>query len=142
MKKAPNPAGSALALFLLVFASAFFFCGMELLEYREEIGTLKDQAGQEAEKAKHAKTHEEAFKKVEAALISGQLKTGTPVKDVRSRYGDPSTARPEGQGQRFLYRSLKGKFLDRPWIFLYFSQDGRLERWDCGHTPACPEYTP
>ncbi len=143
MKKADKLKSAArLAAFsLFLLGGAYFSCGMELMQYGEEIGTLKDQAAQEAEKAKHAKLHEQAFKKVEAALIAGEIKAGAAMKDIRARYGEPSTVRPEGPGQRFLYRSLKGKFLDRPWIFLYFGADGRLIRWDCGHTAACPEYS-
>ena len=111
------------------------------MEHREELGTLKEQSGDEADKDKIAKEHEAAFKKVEAALIAKEIKSGMSSKQIRSRYGSPSTSSAEGDGRRWLYRSLKGGFLDKPWIFLYFDKNDLLLRWDCGHTPACLEFS-
>ena len=128
-------------LLLFLFSSAFFSCGMEVMEHREELGTLKEQSGDEDQKGKIAKEHDAAFKKIEAALIAKEIKTGISSKQIQSRYGSPSTSSPEGDGQRWLYRSLKGGFLNRPWVFLYFDKNGLLLRWDCGHTPACPEFS-
>ena len=126
-------------LLLFLFSSAFFSCGMEVMEHREELGTLKEQSVEEAEKDKIAKAHESAFRKVEAAILSKEIKSGMASKQIRSDYGVSSSIRPEGDGEHWLYRSLKGGFLDKPWIFLYFDKNGMLTHWDCGHTPACPD---
>ena len=132
-----------LALFFpLLLACAFCFCGMEVVEHREELGTLKEQSVEEGEKDKIAQAHETAFKKIEAAILSKEIITGVSSKQIKSKYGAPSTSSPEGDGQRWLYRSLKGRFLDKPWIFLYFDNKDLLTHWDCGHTPACPDSSP
>ncbi len=124
--------------FLLLFVSSFLFCGMGVLEHREELGTLKEQSIQEEQKEKTSKAQEEAFKKVEAALKASEIKEGLELSQIRSRYGAPSAISPEGEGgQRWLYRSSKGKALEKPWIFLYFDSQSRLIRWECGHTEAC-----
>lgn len=126
-------------LSLLLLAGATVFCGMEVLAHREEIGTLKGQADAQNEIKKAQKENDEAFQKAEAQLLSGKLKTGTPSKDLRARCGAPSSVSPEGAGERWLYRSSKGKLLDRPWVFFYFDASGKLLRWECGHLKACPE---
>ena len=126
-------------LILFLASNLIFLCGMELLEHREEIGTLKDQAGAQNQINQASKEAEAAFQKVAEAVKSGKIRSGTLSKDVKSRHGAPSAVSPEGDGQRWLYRSMKGKTLERPWIFLYFDKGGSLVRQECGHTDACPE---
>ena len=127
-------------LFLLSLSSFHLSYAMGVAEHREELGTLKEQSLEENEKGKITKLHEEAFKKVETALITQEIKQEATSKQIQSRYGAPSVITAIEDGERWLYRSLKGKgFLDKPWIFLYFDRHGKLSRWDCGHTPACPE---
>ena len=139
MNRAPRLA----MLFLLLAGNFVLFCGMEVMEHREELGTLKAQAGDEAEKDKISKAHEEAFQKVAAAMTAGEIKIGALSKDIRARFGAPSVADAgEGGGQRWLYRSLKGRnALDKPWVFLYFDSKGILTRWDCGHVQGCAEFS-
>lgn len=124
---------------LVLLAGAFFFCGMELLQYREEIGTLKDQAAAQGDIGNAQKENEAAFQKAQSELAAGRIKAGDSSKQLRGRLGAPSSASPEGKGERWLYRSSKGKMLERPWIFFYFDAAGSLLRWECGHTPACPD---
>ena len=112
---------------------------MEIMHHREEIGTLKDQAGARKEISEASKKNETAFKKVEAALIAKEIKTGDLSTRIQKRCGPPSAAAPEGDGQRWLYRSLQGGLLDKPWIWLYFDKTGALVRWECGHTAACAD---
>ncbi len=110
---------------------------MEVLEHREELGTLKDQSKEGPMMEKLLNEHEAAFQKVRAAIASRELRPGISSKDVSKKYGKPIDDDAAGAGRKWLYRSKTGKWLNRPWITLYFDSTGKLEKWDCGHT-ECP----
>ncbi|MGH7197637.1 MAG: hypothetical protein ACREH5_02710 [Candidatus Omnitrophota bacterium] len=107
------------------------------MAHREELGTLKEQSKEGPMMEKLLNEHEAAFQKVKGAILSGELKPGVPSKDVAKKYGKPIDEDAPNGGQKWLYRSKTGKWLDRPWITLYFDAGGKLEKWDCGHT-ECP----
>ena len=109
------------------------FCGMGIMEHGEEISTLKDQAAAEAVKGKLSAEQEKAFENVSRAAGRKELHAGLTRKNILDRYGKPSMSDSSNGEERWLYRSSKGKMLERPWIFLYFDSRGNLSRWDCGH---------
>ena len=110
---------------------------MEVLEHREELGTLKEQSKEGPIMEKILNEHEAVFQKVREAIASRELRPGIPSKDVAKKYGNPIDKDTSDGGQKWLYRSKTGKWLDRAWIMLYFDAGGRLEKWDCNHT-ECP----
>ena len=110
---------------------------MDIIQHREEISTLKDQSAAQDEINKISQAQEKAFRNVEKAMASKEIQPGMTSKQVRSRYGEPSVTGSVETGSRWLYRSVKGSFIARPWIFLYFNPAGELARWECGHTAAC-----
>lgn len=121
-------------VFMLAMAMALI-CGMEMMEHREELGTLKEQGKDEAQKEKDLTEHEARFQAVRQALIGKELRIGALSKEVLSKYGKPVVAdSASGTGEKWLYRSRKGKWLDRPWVYLYFDQKKNLTSWECGHT--------
>ena len=110
---------------------------MEVMEHREELGTLKEQSKEGPMMEKIQEEHEAAFQKVRGAILSRELRPGAPSKDVAKKYGKPIDEDASNGGRKWLYRSKTGKWLDRAWITLYFDGGGKLERWDCNHT-ECP----
>jgi hypothetical protein len=120
---------------------SIYFCvpafGMEVMEHREELGTLKEQSKEGPMMEKLLADQEAAFQKVRGAIASRELRPGELSKDVAKKYGKPIDQDVWGAGQKWLYRSKTGKWLERPWIYLFFDADGKLEKWDCNHT-ECP----
>lgn len=109
-------------------------CGMEVMEHRQELGTLKEQS-QEGPRMEEALEKQEAsFLGVAEALRTKALAKGAAGRDVSSRYGSPVTVSPGPGGEQWMYRSRHGKRLQTPWVFLYFGEDGRLRDWKCART--------
>lgn len=107
---------------------------MEIIHHREELGTLKGQSVEEGEKAKISKEHQASYEKISRAMARQELKPGVSLKKIVSTYGKPASADRKNGHERWLYRSSKGPQMERPWIFLYFDENGKLLSWECGHT--------
>ena len=118
-----------------VLVGAFFLlCAMGVMEHREELGTLKEH-GQEADAQEKELAEQEArFQSVKAAIIAAELKAGTSAKEITKKFGKPIDTAPLEKGEKWLYRSRTGKWLDTPWIYIYFDEQGYLTRWECAHT--------
>ena len=119
---------------LFLGSSVLIFCGMEVMQYREELGTLKEHASNEGERKKFEKSQENSFQAVDKAVKSKKISVGTTTADFLNRFGAPNAKDSSENGQRWLYRSIHGKALEKPWIFFYFDPQGKLLRWECGHT--------
>ena len=133
-KRSPKWVKHSFTVSMLALAMALI-CGMEVMEHREELGTLKEQGKDEAEKEIILAEQEARFQAVRKALVGKELGIGVLSKEVLSKYGKPVVADSAGgQGEKWLYRSRKGKWLDRPWVYLYFDQKKSLSGWECGHT--------
>ena len=111
--------------------------GMEVMEHRKELGTLKEQSKEGPMMEKILNEQEAAFQNIRKAIASGELKPGFSSKEVAKKYGNPIDKDTSNGGQKWLYRSKTGKWLDHPWIYLYFDPAGKLMKWDCNHT-ECP----
>lgn len=133
-KAGPEWARRSFTVFMLALSMALI-CGMEMMEHAEELGTLQEQGKDEAQKEKHLAEQEARFQAVRQALIGKELKIGVLSKEVLIKYGKPVVADSAGgTGEKWLYRSRKGKWLDRGWVYLYFDQKKSFTGWECGHT--------
>lgn len=122
------------AFFIMLLLVSPLLCGMEVIKYREEIGTLKDHSANEDSKKKIQKQHEDSFHLVEAAMKSRSINPGVTAEAFSSKFGRPNAVDVSAEGERWLYRASKGKIFELPWYFFYFNSKKKLVRWECGHT--------
>ena len=80
----------------------------------------------------YVQEQKELFAKLDLDLKSNRIKTGTPINDILSVYGEPITRKSAeyiGQSaEELLYRHPL-KFFSTKMIYLYFDKDQRLLGW-------------
>ena len=110
-------------------------CGAGMHPNAEELLTLKAQGDEEAAKEKETVLHDQIFRNVSKAILSGQIKKGMKGADIQKKYGAPLATGELPDGPKWLYKARgQKKWLEVPRVWLYFDKNEILTDWECAYT--------
>ncbi len=132
MKKRP------IFILILLAAALQMTAGCAVTSNLEELKTLKAMVDEDKEKARDLKQEDKIFENIQKAIREERLKPGMSSEEVTRQWGGPIIKAVEGQSERWAYKEKTGDWFKGAKVYLFFDQEGRLEKWQCIRA-ACGE---